>query len=113
MQLASLQSGHDVFDIAHSINFDVRLKRKQRAKVAGKIRQKCQRKMLRDADTRASSYRVLKLDRLAALPPLAAGSVALYGPVITSVSFTLLTWQNVVRCIVSFFSKKRIGATIP
>jgi hypothetical protein len=50
--------------------------------------------MAKNADFRASSYRVLQLDRLAALPELTAGCVALYGPVITSVTFALLTWET-------------------
>ena len=50
--------------------------------------------MARDAEIGASSYRVLQLYRLAALPPLTAGCVALYGPVITSVTFALLTWET-------------------
>jgi len=39
----------------------------------------------------ARTYRVLQLDRLSALPPLAAHRVAFYLPVVTNVALTLFT----------------------
>ena len=85
VQQASWLSEHDIVDVAHSINFGMRLQRKQRAKVARNTKKKTDKAFdLQERRHRAgrpryftSTHRVLKLDRLSALPKLGACSVAL------------------------------------